>query len=145
MALLYREMLKLQAKGVAIWADEHHRNEAHYTYIYVYHQCIWGWQHLQKSSSKVISPIFFLLFLWHDSADCWSAHRSPAAHDSFKNMQDWCKAGWCRPGPPQTKIPLVISLVVCRIIYSVVCHIILSLVCHIISTLCCHITTSSLL
>ena len=46
--------------------------------------------------------------LWgstHDSADCWSAHRSSAACDSFKRVHDWCKAGWRQPGAhPQTKI-----------------------------------------
>ena len=38
---------------------------------------------------------------WH----CWSAHRTPSAHNSFKRVHDWCKAVWRRPGPPpQTKI-----------------------------------------
>ena len=46
---------------------------------------------------------FFAIFisLWgstHDSADCWSAHRSSAARGSFKRVHDWCKAGWRRPG-----------------------------------------------
>ena len=44
----------------------------------------------------------------HNSADCWNAHRSPAARDCFKRVHDWCKAGWRRPGahppPPPTKI-----------------------------------------
>ena len=40
-----------------------------------------------------ISPIFFVIFisLWgstHDSVDCWSAHRSSAARDSFKREHD---------------------------------------------------------
>ena len=54
---------------------------------------------------------FFAIFisLWgstHDSADCWSAHRSSAARDSFKRVHDWCKAGWRRPGgPPPNKNP----------------------------------------
>ena len=52
---------------------------------------------------------FLFISLWgstHDSADCWSAHRSSAACDSFKCVHDWCEAGWRRPGapPPQTKI-----------------------------------------
>ena len=51
---------------------------------------------------------FFAIFisLWgstHDSADCWSAHRSSAARDSFKRVHDWCKAGWRRPGAPPPK------------------------------------------
>ena len=25
----------------------------------------------------------------HDSADCWSAHRSPTAGDSLKRVHDW--------------------------------------------------------
>ena len=37
----------------------------------------------------------------HNSADCWSADRSPASRgDSFKRVHDWCKAGWRRPGAP---------------------------------------------
>ena len=41
---------------------------------------------------------FFAIFisLWgstHDSVDCKSAHRSPAARDSFKHVHDWWKAG----------------------------------------------------
>ena len=47
--------------------------------------------------------IFFAIFisLWgstHDSVDCWSAHRSPAACNSSKRVHDWCKDGWRRPG-----------------------------------------------
>ncbi len=54
---------------------------------------------------------FFAIFisLWgstHDSADCWSAHISSAARDSFKRVHDWCKARWRRPGaPPPNKNP----------------------------------------
>ena len=55
---------------------------------------------------------FFAIYisLWgstHDSADCWSTHRSSAARDSFKRVHDWCKAGWRRPGapPPPNKNP----------------------------------------
>ena len=48
---------------------------------------------------------FFAIFisLWgstHDSANCWSAHRSSAARDSFKRVHDLCKAWWRRPGAP---------------------------------------------
>ena len=76
------------------------------------YQCISGWQHLQKPSPKCHFTYLFLFFsicisLWsssQDSADCWSAHRSPAARDSFKRVHDWCMAGWRRPrpgGPPK--------------------------------------------
>ncbi len=114
-------MLKLQAKGVAIWADEHHWTEqfivhvrssewsTFHLHLCISYQCIWGWQHLQKPSPNVISPIFFAIYisLWgstHDSADCWSAYRSSAARDSFKCVHDWCKLGWvasagCPPHP----------------------------------------------
>ena len=41
---------------------------------------------------NVISPIMFCYFYFalglHDSAHCWSAHRPPAAHDSFKRVHD---------------------------------------------------------
>ena len=81
----------------------------------VAYQCIWGWQHLQKPSSQMAFHLYFLLFWFRSGAppmysgDWWSAniaHRSPAAHDSFKRVHDWCKAGWRRPGdpPPQIKI-----------------------------------------
>ena len=77
-------MLTLQAKGAAIWADEHH------------------WT--KTPPPNVISPIFFAIFtsLWfstHDSVDCWSTARPSAARDSFKRVHDWCKAVW--PPPPQ--------------------------------------------
>ena len=105
-------MFKLQAKGVAIWADEHHwtvhcvRSSEWSTFnlhLCISYQCIWGWQHLQKPSPKchftyIFCHFYFALGLPHDSADCWSAHRSSAARDSFKRVHDWCKAGWRRPG-----------------------------------------------
>ena len=63
-----------------------HRNEAHFTYIYVNHTNVFETDNIYKNPPpNIISPIFFSL--WgsiHDSADCWSAHRSPAARDSFK-------------------------------------------------------------
>ena len=102
-----------------MWADEPieqfivyvHRNEAHFTYIYVYHTNVSEADNIYKNPPpNVISPIFFAIFisLWgstHDSADCWSAHRSSAARDSFKRVHDWCKAGWRRPGAPPNKNP----------------------------------------
>ena len=46
----------------------------------------------KKPPPNVISHIFFcnFLLLWgstHDSVDCWSAHRSPAARDIFKRVR----------------------------------------------------------
>ena len=68
---------------------------------------------LTKNLPQMSSHLYFLLFVFrsgapastHDSADCWSAHRSPAARDSFEHMHDWCKAGWvsARCPPPQQK------------------------------------------
>ena len=115
----------IQAKGVAIWADEHHRTvhcicssewTTFHLHLVISYQCIWGWQHLQKPSPKCNVTYFFAIFpLWgstHNSADCWSAHRSPAARDSFKRRHDWCKAGWCRPGaPPPTPTKILTVLV----------------------------------
>ena len=53
---------------------------------------------------NVISPIFVLQFFFalgstHDSTDCWSAHRSPAARGSFKRtrLKQW-PGGNGRPG-----------------------------------------------
>ena len=105
-------MLKLQAKGVTIWADEHHWT------VHCVRSSEWSTFHLHLSEAdniyknpppNVISSIFFAIFisLWgstHDSSDCWSAHRSSAARDSFKRVHDWCKAAWRRPdGPPKQK------------------------------------------
>ena len=113
-------MLKLQAKGVAIWADEHHRTvhcvrssewSTFHLHLCISYQCIWGYNIYKNPPPNVISPIFFAIFisLWgsiQDSADCWSAHRSSAVRDSFKRVHDWCKAGWRRPGaPPPNKNP----------------------------------------
>ena len=57
--------------------------------------------------------LYFLaifISLWgstHDSADCCSDHRFPAARNSFKCEHDWCMAGSSRPGgsPPPNKNP----------------------------------------
>ena len=89
-----------------------HRNEAHFTNIYVYNTNVFQADNI-KNTSNVISPIFvcnffhvislyFLAIFFdlgstHDSTDCWSAHRSPAARESFKRVHDLCKAGWHRP------------------------------------------------
>ena len=49
---------------------------------------------------------FFALGSTHDSTDCWSAHRSPAARETCTRlMQGWvASTGWHRPGtPPKQK------------------------------------------
>ena len=114
-------MLKLQAKGAAFRADEHHWTvhcvrssewSTFHLHLFISYQCILGWRHLQKPSPKCNFTYIFLLFLFCSGApktlltgsDCWSAHRSPAACDSFKRVHDWCKAVWRRPGAPLTKI-----------------------------------------
>ena len=112
-------MLKLQAKGVAIWADEHHWTvhcvrssewSTFHLHLCISYQCIWGWQHLQKPSPKchftyIFCYFYFALGLhpWLCWLLDWSAHRSSAARDSFKRVHDWCKAGWRRPGGPPPK------------------------------------------
>ena len=84
-----------------------HRNEAHFTY----HTNVFEVESIyKKPPPNVTSHIFFCYFfsLWgstHDSVDCWSAHRSLVARDSFKRVRRCCMAGWRRPGaPPPTKI-----------------------------------------
>ena len=72
-----------------------HRNEAHFTYIYVYHTHVFEADNMYKNPPpSVISPILFAIFIFalglhrpHDSVDCWSAHRSPAARNSFKRVR----------------------------------------------------------
>ena len=76
------------------------------TFLVISYQCIWGWHHLQKPSPQMSFHIFFCYFFpTHISADCWIAHRSPAGHDSFKCVHDWCEAGWRRPSAPPNKNP----------------------------------------
>ena len=79
------------------------RNEVQFTYIYVYRTNVFKADKIDKNPP----PNVIFISLWgsiHDSADSWSAHMSLAAHDSLKRVHDWCKAGWRRPGAPQTKI-----------------------------------------
>ena len=70
-----------------------HRNETHFTYIYVYHTNVFEAGSIyKKSPPDGISHICFcyLLPLWgstHDSADCCSAHSHPAARDCFKRVR----------------------------------------------------------
>ena len=66
----------------------------------------------QMSFHQHFLQFFFARGSTHDSTDCWNAHRSPAARESFKCVQGWvASAGWHRPDgigrvppPPQTKI-----------------------------------------
>ena len=58
---------------------------------------------IKNTSPNVVSPTFFCNFVslgsTHDSTDCWNAHRSPAARESFKCVQGWvASAGWHREG-----------------------------------------------
>ena len=88
-----------------------HRNEAYFTYIYVYHTNVFEVDNIYKNPPQMSCHLYFFCFvfisLWgstHDSVDYWSAHRSPAARDRFKRVHDLCKAGWRRPGgPPKPK------------------------------------------
>ena len=82
-----------------------HRNEAHFTYIYVYHTNVFEADNIFKNPPpNVISRIFLLFFpalgSTHNSADCWSAHRSPAARDSFKRLMQGCVHGVGLVPPP---------------------------------------------
>ena len=70
-----------------------HRNKAHFTYICVYYTNVFEADNIYKNPPpNVISPKKNQFFsLWdstNDSADCWSAHRSPSARDSFKRVHD---------------------------------------------------------
>ena len=114
-------MLKLQAKGVAVWADEHHwrvhcvdpptfigMNHISPTCMYIIPMYLRLTTFTKTLPQMPFHLYLFAIFilLWgstHDSADCWSAHRSSAARDSFKRVHGWCKAGWRRPGAPQQK------------------------------------------
>ena len=109
-------MLKLQAKGVAIWVDEHHWTNSSlctfigmkhisHTFMYILPMYLRLTTFTKTLPQMSFHLYFFAIFisLWgstHDSADCWSAHRSSAARASFKRVHDWCKVGWRRPGAP---------------------------------------------
>ena len=81
-----------------------HRSEAYFTYRYVYHTNVFEADNIYKKTSQMSFHLYFFaifISLWcstHDSADCWSAHISSAARDSFKCVHDSCKSGWSRPG-----------------------------------------------
>ena len=65
-----------------------HQNEAHFTYICIYDTNIFEADNNYKNPPpNVISPKFFAIFvlLWGSTYDSvLTAHRSPAARDSFK-------------------------------------------------------------
>ena len=93
-----------------------HRNEAHFTYIYVYHTNVFDADTIVKNPPKLsfhlgLSVLLFLISFsgsTHDSADCWSTHmaaRSPASHETASNVctNDALLGGVGRVAP-QTKI-----------------------------------------
>ena len=118
-------MLKLQAKGVAIWADEHHWTvhcvrssewSTFHLHLCISYQCIWGWQHLQKPSPKCHFTYIFLLFLFRSGAppmtlltvDCWTGvltdPRLPATASNVCTT-DARLGGVGRVAPPPNKNP----------------------------------------
>ena len=91
-----------------------HRNEAHFTYIYVYHTNVSEADNIYKNlPPNVISPIFFAIFisLWgstHDSADCWTgALTDPRLPATASNVctTDTRLGGVGRVPPPPNKNP----------------------------------------
>ena len=84
-----------------------HRNEAYFTYIFMY--IIPMYLRLTTFTKTLTQMPFHLYFLaifilfWgatHDSADCWSAHRSPASNVCTTNAR---LGGVGRVPPPQQK------------------------------------------
>ena len=92
-----------------------HLNEAHFTYIYVYHTNVSEADNIYKNlPPNAISPIFFAIFisLWgstHDSADCWTgALTDPRLPATASNVctTDARLGGVGRvPPPPPNKNP----------------------------------------
>ena len=112
-------MLKLQAKGAAIWAEERHwtvhcneahcneahRNEAHFTYICVYHTNVFEADNIYKKlPPNVISPKkkinFFVAVGLHLGA-LTDPHLPAAASNACTT--DVRPGGVGRVAPPQTK------------------------------------------
>ncbi len=108
-------MLKLQAKGVAIWTDEHHwtvhcvRSSEWSTFhlqLCISYQCIWGWQHLQKPSPKCHFTYIFCYFYFtlglHPRL-CWLLERSQILgcprqlQTCARLMQGWVASAGCPP------------------------------------------------
>ena len=110
-------MLKLQAKGVAIWADEHHWTvhcacwsewSTFHLHLCISYQWIWGCQHLQKPSTKCNFTYIFWLYLFRSGAPPLTLRTVGARtdpRDRFKRAYDRYKAGWCWPGGPPNKNP----------------------------------------
>ena len=111
------ENVKLQAKGVAFWADEHHWTVQSCTLI--------GMKHISSTLMYII-PMYLRLTTFTKTLPQMSFHlhfvaffRSgapsmtlltagaltaiQAARDSFTRAHDWCNAGWRRPGGPLQK------------------------------------------
>ena len=115
-----RKRAELQAKGVAIWADEHHwivhcvrsaewSHEAHFSCIYVCHNNVFEADSIyKKPPPNDISPKknwYFYFALGLHPWLCWLLERSQtqAARDSFKRVHGGRKVGWRRPGAPSQK------------------------------------------
>ena len=79
------------------------------TFIYIIPRYLRLTTFTKNPSPKMSFHLYlFAIFisLWgsiHVSADCWSAHRSLAARDSFKRVHGM--AGWRRPRSPPNKNP----------------------------------------
>ena len=77
-----------------------HRNEAHFTYIFVSHQCTT----LRTFTKPLPHVIFTYLFCYfnslfgstHDSADYWSAHSAPRPHMPVRQLRECARMmhGW---------------------------------------------------
>ena len=85
-----------------------HRNEVHFTYIYVYHMNVSEADNIYKNPPpNVISPIFFAIYisLWgstHDSARALTDPRLPATASNVCTTD--ARLGGVGRVPPQTKI-----------------------------------------
>ena len=116
-----KKMLKLQAKGAAIWADEHHwtvvkhvrsseslKHIIFLTYILrISYQCIGlilGWQHLQKPSLKCNFTYNVLLVLFHSGHHPWLSwlpkrSQTPSGRRQLQTcsllMHGWVESAGC--------------------------------------------------
>ena len=81
-----------------------HRNEPHFTYIYVYHTMYLTLTTFTKTLPKCNFTYNFVPFLFRSGAPpmtllndrALTDPQLPATH--FTLVHDWCKAGWRRPG-----------------------------------------------
>ena len=95
-----------------------HRNEAHFTYIYVYHTNVSEADNIYKNPPpNVISPIFFAIFisLWGSTHDSAELERSQILgcprqlQTCARLMQGWVASAW----PPPNKNPgLVLTYII---------------------------------